>query len=148
MKCITILFGILLISTTMIRDALAKSKMLLFMPAIVTTTSNAEDQPHQIYPLISFEGGADGCTIGEITHGREYSTLNNSYSKSVTIVEMIIINPSIWQFENPNLLPITLAPDDTVTYSIGHINGYLCENPPALEAKVKFLFSDGNFQNI
>lgn len=148
MKYIIILFGILLISTTMTRGALAKSKMLLFIPAIVTTTSNAEDQPHQIYPLTSFEGGADGCTTGEITHGREFSNLSNSYSKSVTIVEMTIIDPSTWQFEDPNLLPITLAPGDTVTYSIGHIKGYLCENYPTPEAKVKFVFSDGNFQNI
>ncbi len=147
MKRYLITFAIL-ITFFFTQELCANSKMLIFIPAIVTTAPNIEVEPHQIYPLSPMGGSMEACADGNITHASGTQDLMNSYSRSITIVEMTIIDPSTWQFTNNNSIPITLEPGDIISYSTSNIEGFLCENPPDWVARVKFVFIDGNFQNL
>lgn len=121
--------------------------MLIFIPAIVTAAPNIEVEPHQIFPLSPIGGSGEACADGNITHARGTQNLMNSYTRSITIVEMTIIDPSTWQFTSHNSFPITLATGEIISYSTSNIEGFLCRNPPDWVPRVKFVFIDGNFQN-
>ncbi len=145
---VSLFFFIIILFSSWAYGVEPESNMLIFIPSIVSAKPNFEDLPHEVKALTDDSGSAEGCGTGNITHAKEYRTYSNSLSTNITIVEMKIIDPLTWQFIEPNLLPVTLAPEDTITFSISHINGYLCENPPEITKRIMFIFSDSNFQKV
>ncbi|MHB8791339.1 MAG: hypothetical protein ACYDBT_15830 [Desulfobulbaceae bacterium] len=149
MKTNVIFFLIILLSTSLC-NAEPQSKMLHFLPSILAATTITQIDPvitpHEIHPLELSYGILSACAPGHLTYSSQTITLSNRYPSNVTVVKMEIIDPDIFKFDEQNSLPVTLAPNDKITYFTSRINSILCDDITGPAKIVKFVFSSGDYQ--